>query len=243
MPFIKVSLNHPHLKPYSKEIQNKAQQLVERATEIIRDAPANDVDPATGKVKNMDFRLPKGVWFDGHKIRDEIVVKEDSPLLPPKSDFEARGVLTKITLSFIVFGKGKPLHSDPDLTFDYYGALEGLTYRRSDPGFEGQGELNGPALFFLRASGKVISYLDLPGSILMITCLDRKIDMQGNASMTANCDENITIEKLLILTPLGVELEIKGSSLERHKEGNITFLIHRFNPDVDRFFDIYKSRD
>jgi hypothetical protein len=217
-PVIKISTKHPIFKNYYAQIQKAAQQL----------------------------------------SGDEVDVKEDSALLPPKKSL-ARSYLTHRVLNFSIYVRGRNdiLKSEPDFSFAYSGDVFGefkenngniqswlfpLRYRKSDLSFITRGPTAYP-LDATHSTGKVMSYLDLPGSTLVIFCNDMEADTDNLPIVSSNCNENMSIESIYITTPFGVELELPGGLLKREKERGLSYFTHKFNPDVEHFFETYLKRD
>ncbi len=216
-PFIRVSLKHPIFRNHVQEIEKAAQ----------------------------DFR------------ENEINVNEDSPLLPPEKSL-ARTYLTHRVFNFFIYRKGRTdiFKAEPDYSFAYSGDVFGqfeddrgnverwnspLRYRKSDASFI----ISGPTAYpsdVMHSTGQVMSYLDLPGSTLVISCDDIAATTENLPMVSMNCNENMNIESLYITTPFGIQLELQGTALKRRKEGDVTYLIHEFDPDVEHFFQKYLKR-
>ncbi|HEX5702365.1 MAG TPA: hypothetical protein VFX97_04010 [Pyrinomonadaceae bacterium] len=180
---------------------------------------------------------------------DKVDVAENSPLLPPDKSL-ARSYLTSRLFHFAFYRKGRAdvLKAAPDLVFAYNGEVLGtenkwyrpLTYKASDGSFTTVGPTATP-FDITHSTGKVISYLDLPGSTLVISCSDVK-EVNGLPAVAPSCNENMRFESIYLTTPIGVELEIPGSRLTPRTVGGMTYLVHTFDSNVERFFEIYAKR-
>jgi hypothetical protein len=189
-PVLRISTNHPVLKNFADQIKENAERLVT----IAKKRSGRGGKP-----------LVQFVYGTGD---DEMVVSQMSPLVPQNR--LVRSLLTSLVLNVQIFGKGNDLSCEcgSDLAFAYTAELfdkknccgATLTYRRSDSSFGVVGPMLIPAETGVDSSfnsnGKIISYLDLPGSSLVLSCNDERWQRsEGRLMMSVshNCDDNISI--------------------------------------------------
>lgn len=228
-PFIRVWTNHPLLKEYASQIAKKGKELYESEWQRYQ---------ASGDVTNLSG-----------ENRDSLVLDEKSPLLP--KDSRVRGLLLSMEMNFVFFAKDSDIFNrrHGDLSFYYRGLVFGetsgyhnrLTYRPSDSSFGIIGPTITPS-HIEQPTGKLISYLDLSGATVL---------MLSNSELRFPCEEISKVEKILITTPSGFQLEFP-SRAERESQRNpikcqsfgssVAYPVYVFNANADKFLDIYASQ-
>jgi hypothetical protein len=238
---LRISTNHPLLKKYAGQIQSRAQQMLDIAEQKKR---TNPPEPGVDWMNwGLQAQLPKGVSVNGKgEVSPLISFLDRESSLIPQDDDTVKFFLENTNLDIFIVGRGQKINSesnpesDRDIRFSYLASV----FRNNDEKFRGvlsysttnrAYQILGPSLdsHFI-SKGKLVSYLDLPGSTLLIQC---------RPFIGSGCNY-VTIEQVLIFTPFGYILKIKEASFDHITIKGEDFIFHTFNPDVDSFFDRYK---
>ncbi len=230
-PHVMISINHPLLANYSEKTTLKAREISLSANQGFRQGKGLS-EGLSGKISN------------GNLIVNEIPLEKSSTLLPPQGT-DGRLLLEHLQLSFAIYAKNRPVDGKPDLSFYYFlpdvfsrGPKDeyGLYYLLDKSSFMMGAELS--PRDFLGDTGRIVSYLDLPGSTLIVFCSE-----QANHHVRSYCDNNVNLLRLKITPQSGPEIVIPGSLFEHEEILGTKCLVHRFNSDVDNFFEHYSESD
>jgi hypothetical protein len=211
MPVLRISVEHPALKPYSGEIEFEVARLIEQHR-VFGDREGGQLVPVSEE--SYLFKRTDGIPKVLRELQLFVWFYEKG------SDFTSPEIA-------------------PDIRFTYFadvfnGVTEGNTTYRGTMSYSVNNRsfrIAAPRVspgFTLLSTGRITSVLDLPGATLVIGCVNEE----------TGCSY-FSFESLRLEVSSGMELEIPGKSFEHIIVNGRDALVHRFDPDEENFIEKY----